>query len=78
MTHSMCDMCSSIAMVVSAGAMMVETMIRLKPVALRTSVTAHLVRVGQSLGFMGSGAEKVTRNGSDPLADWLGGCGGGI
>lgn len=43
---------------------MVETMMRLKPVALRTSVTDHLRRLGQSLGLEGSGVVKVTRKGS--------------
>ncbi|KAJ5104464.1 hypothetical protein NUU61_001811 [Penicillium alfredii] len=38
-------------MVDSAGAMIVETMMRLNPVADRTSVTAHLRLAVQSLEF---------------------------
>jgi hypothetical protein len=38
-------------MVLIAGAMIVETMMRLKPVAERTSVTVHLLVVGQFLGL---------------------------
>jgi hypothetical protein len=44
-------MFSSLLIVDSVGAMMVETKIRLRPVADRTSVTAHLRLVGQSFGF---------------------------
>ena len=40
-------------MVLRAGAMMVETMMRLKPVAERTSVTVHFFTVGQSSGLLG-------------------------
>jgi hypothetical protein len=41
---------------------MVETMIRLKPVADKTPVTAHFLRGGQSLGFsLSTGAVNVTR-----------------
>lgn len=54
---------SSAAIVDSAGATMVETMMRLKPVVARTSVTAHLRPVGQSLGLSVSyGSAKTTRN----------------
>ena len=45
MTDSTLFMCSSCAMVESAGAMMVETMMRLKPVAERTSVTIHFLEL---------------------------------
>ena len=49
MTASTLVMCSSAEMVLRAGAMMVETMMRLKPVAERTSVTVHFFEVDQSL-----------------------------
>ena len=65
--NSMCDICNSAATVESAGAMMVGTMILLKPVALRTLVTAHLTRFGQSLGLERSGVVKVTRKGAASL-----------
>lgn len=52
-------------MVDRAGAIIVETMIRLKPVTDRTLVTTHFLRVAQSLGFTYSNpVEKLTRNGS--------------
>jgi hypothetical protein len=79
MTDSAVLMCSSCAMVDSAGAMMVLTIIRLKPVAESTSVTAHLRREGQSLGFSASKfGEKATRNGSSLLraTGWGGNRGG--
>jgi hypothetical protein len=50
-TDSALLMSSSRAMVLRAGAMIVETMMRLKPVAERTSVTVHFFTVGQSLGL---------------------------
>lgn len=51
-----------------AGAMIVETMIRLKPVADKTEVTIHFLASDQSLGFSESlGQLKVTKNRS---ADW--------
>ncbi len=63
---------SSAAIVESAGATMVETMMRLKPVVARTSVTAHLRPVGQSLGLSVSyGSENATRNGSLSLLELL-------
>ncbi|RDW61636.1 hypothetical protein BP5796_11528 [Coleophoma crateriformis] len=46
------------------GAMIVETMIRLNPVADRMSVTAHLRLVVQLSGFLRSDGEKATRKGS--------------
>lgn len=46
-------MSSSLAMVGRVGAMMVEIMMRLKPVADKTSVTIYLRPVGQSMGFAG-------------------------
>ncbi len=56
------------AMSGKAGAMMVDTMMRLKPVAESTSVTAHLRRIRQFLGFEVSfSPEKVTRKGSSSL-----------
>ncbi len=43
---------------------MVETMIRLKPVADRTPSTVHFLSGGQSLGFLQTdGAGNLTRNG---------------
>jgi hypothetical protein len=49
-------------MCVSAGAMIVDTMIRLKPVKERTEVTSHLRGTDQSLGLLGSrGVSKATR-----------------
>ena len=54
MTDSVGLMCSSEAIVVSAGAMMVLTIMRLKLVAERTSVTAHLRLLGQFRGLSGS------------------------
>ena len=52
---------------------MVDTIMRLKPVAERTSVTAHLRLVGQSFGFSGSnGSVNVTRNGSSCLVSGAG------
>jgi hypothetical protein len=50
-TDSALLMSSSRAIVLIAGAMIVETMMRLKPVAERTSVTVHFFVVGQSLGL---------------------------
>lgn len=51
-------------MVPRAGAIMVDTMIRLNPVADITLVTSHFLFAGQSLGFSESGDElNVTRNG---------------
>ena len=59
---------NSAAIVERAGAIMVDTMMRLKPVAERTSVTAHLRPVLQFFGFSASkGSAKVTKNGSS----WL-------
>lgn len=46
-------MLSSMAIVLIAGAMIVETMMRLKPVAESTSVTVHFLTLGQSLGLVG-------------------------
>ena len=44
-----------------AGAMIVDTMIRLKPVAERTLVTVHFCRSGHCMGFSASwGSAKVT------------------
>jgi hypothetical protein len=58
-------MSNSLAIVDSAGAMIVDTIMRLKPVAERTSVTAHLLLFGQSFGFSASnGSANATRNGS--------------
>jgi len=65
MTDSMLLMCSSLPMVESAGAMMVETMMRLKPVADRTLVTAHFLVAGQFWGFSRSmGVANLTKKGS--------------
>ncbi len=44
-------MCKSEAIVEIAGAMIVLTMMRLKPVAERTSVTVHFLEEDQSLGL---------------------------
>lgn len=63
-TDSVLLMCSSWAIVERAGAMIVETMMRFRPVAERMLVTRHFLRVGQSLGFKASGEENVTRKGS--------------
>ena len=52
MTDSAEFMCSSEAIVEIAGAMIVLTIMRLKPVAERTSVTVHFLEVGQSLGLV--------------------------
>lgn len=51
MTDSALFMSSSRAIVLRAGAMIVDTIIRLKPVAERTSVTVHFLTVGQSFGL---------------------------
>jgi hypothetical protein len=68
MTDSVALMCSSCAMVLSAGAMIVLTMMRLKPVADSTSVTAHLRLRVQSLGLsMSKWGSKATRKGSEVL-----------
>lgn len=40
------------AIVLIAGAMIVDTMMRLKPVAERTSVTVHFVTLEKSLGLV--------------------------
>ena len=49
-------------MIERAGAMMVDTMIRLKAVADKAAVTAHFLNAGQSLGFSQSkGVVNVTR-----------------
>ena len=45
--------------------MIVETIIRLKPVADKMPVTAHFLRIGQSFGFSASkGVVNVTTRGS--------------
>ena len=49
MTASTLLMSSSVEIVVRAGAMIVETMMRLKPVAERTSVTVHFLLLDQHL-----------------------------
>jgi hypothetical protein len=55
-------------MVESAGAMIVLTIMRLKPVAERTSVTAHLRERVQSLGLsISKFGSKATRKGSENL-----------
>lgn len=75
MTDSAEFMSNSLAIVDKAGAIIVETMMRLKPVAERTSVTAHFRLVGQSLGFSASySGLKTTRYGSSLFLD----CGIGI
>ena len=49
--------------------MIVDTMMRLKPVADNTSVTVHFRRVGQFLGLRTSWwPEKATRKGSSSLS----------
>ena len=66
-------MSKSLAMVDRAGAMMVETMIRLNPVAESTSVTAHFRPVDQSRGLSGSyGNAKATRYGSSCFVAGIG------
>lgn len=61
MAASVGFMLSSSAIKGNAGAMIVDTMMRLKPVAERTLVTAHLRRSGHCLGLWGScGSAKVT------------------
>jgi len=57
---------------------MVDTMMRLNPVADKTSVTAHLRLVGQLSGFLLSGSERenATRNGSSSLTRVVGPLGG--
>lgn len=68
-TASVEFMSSSCAIVVRAGAMMVETMMRLNAVAERTSVTSHFLREGQSLGLSASkDVSKVTKKGSSVLS----------
>lgn len=64
MAASVGDMPNSRAMVGRAGAMMVETMIRLKPVADSTSVTIHFLPARQSCGLEGSLGRNATRYGS--------------
>ena len=65
MTDSVVFMSSSFAMVDKAGAMMVDTMILLNPVADSTLVTRNFLSRDQSRGFWDSKVgEKVTRNGS--------------
>jgi len=61
-------------MVLIAGAMIVDTMMRLNPVAERTSVTVHFFVVGQFLGLGWSGGSQLrcfTRRGFGDLDNSL-------
>jgi hypothetical protein len=49
MTASTLFMSKSLEMVVRAGAMIVDTIMRLKPVADKTSVTVHFLELDQHL-----------------------------